>query len=63
MLILSLSDGLSMTYKMFSLLREMNEVTDSSGLCLNASNSLLDTSMILLNAYCLKNSWARSSQV
>ena len=38
-------------------------MTDSSGLCLKASNSLLETSMTILNANCLKNSWAKSSQV
>ena len=63
MLIWSISDGLSMTYEIFFLQRGINEVTDSSGLCLNAFNSLLDTSMTVLNAWCLKNSWARSSQV
>ena len=52
-----------MTYKIFSLQWEINEVADSYGLCLNASNFLLDTSMTVLNAYYLKNSEARSSQV
>ena len=60
---IQLSDGLSMTCEIFSLQREINEVIDSSGLCLKASNSLLETSMIVLNANCLKNSWAKSSQV
>ena len=63
MLIWSISDGLSMTCEIFFLQRGINEVTDSSGLCLNAFNSFLDTSMTVLNACCLKNSWARSSQV
>ena len=52
-----------MTCEIFSLQREMNEVIDSSDLYLNTSNSFLDTSMTVLNAYYLKNSWARSSQV
>ena len=45
-----------MTCKIFSLQWEINEVADSYGICLNASNSLLDTSMTVLNAYYLKNS-------
>ena len=51
-----LSDGLSMTYEIFSLQREINEMTDSFGPCLNAFNSLLKTSMTVLNVNCLKNS-------
>ena len=52
-----------MICEIFSLQWEINEVTDSSDLCLKTSNSLIETSMIVLNANCLKNSWAKSSQV
>ena len=47
----------------FSLQREMNEVTDSSGLCLRASNSLRDTSTTVLKEYCLINSCPKSAHV
>ena len=55
-LILSLLDGISITCEIFSLQREINEVTDSFGLCLKAFNSLLETLTTVLNANCLKNS-------
>ena len=41
----------------------MNEVTDLSGLCLRASNSLHDTSTTVLKEYYLRNSYAKSLQV
>ncbi|WKA12996.1 hypothetical protein VitviT2T_030335 [Vitis vinifera] len=41
----------------------MNEVTDSSGLYLRASNTLRDTSTTVLKEYCLRNSCANSLQV
>ena len=47
----------------FSLQREMKEVTVSSDLCLRASNSLRDTSTTILKEYCLRNSYARSVHV
>ena len=56
-------NGLSITYEIFSIQQEINEVTDSSDLYLKAPNSFLETSMTVLNANCLKNSWAKSSQV
>ena len=52
-----------MICEIFPLQREMNEVTDSSSLYLKTSNSLLETSMIVLNANYLKNSRVKSSQV
>ena len=62
-LIWSFSEGWSIICEIFSLQREINEVTESSGLCLKAPKSLLETSMTVLNANCLKKFWARSSQV
>ena len=41
----------------------MNEVTDSSSLCLKASSSLQDTSTTILKEYCLRNSYAKSTHV
>ena len=41
----------------------MNEVNDSSGLCLRASNSLRDTSITVLKNYCLRNSCAKLLKV
>ena len=63
MLIWSISDGLSMIWAIFSLQREMNDVTVSSGFYLKASDSLRETSMIALNANYRKNSWFKSSHV
>ena len=47
----------------FSLKREINKVTNSSGLWLRASNSLRDTSTIVLKEYCMRNSYAKSVHV
>ena len=63
MLILSISYGLSMIWEIFSLWHEMNDVTVSLGLYLKASNSLRETSTIVLNVNCHRNSWAKSSHV
>ena len=63
MLIWSLSDGLSMIWEILSLQREMNDVTVSSGLYLKASNSLHETSMIVLNANYRRNYWAKLSHI
>ena len=41
----------------------MNEVIDSSGLCLRASNFLHDTSTTMLKEYYMRNSYAKSLQV
>ena len=57
------SEGLLIICDIFSLQRDMNEVTDSSGLCLRASNSLRDTSTTMLMEYRLRNSCAKSLQV
>ena len=62
-LIWSRSEGLSIICDIFSLQRDMNKVTDSSGLCLRASNSLRDTSTTMLKEYCMRNSSAKSLQV
>ena len=47
----------------FSLQRQINEVTDSSGLYLRASSSFHDTSITVLKEYCLRNSCAKSIHV
>ena len=62
-LIWSCSEGLSIICDIFYLQRDMNEVTDSSGLYLRASNSFRDTSTIVLKEYCLRNSYAKSLKV
>ena len=62
-LIWSCSEGWSTICAIFSLHREINEVTDSFNPYLKAFSSLLETSMTMLNANCLKNSSAKSSQV
>ena len=62
-LIWSRSECLSIICNIFSLQWDMNEVTDSSGLCLRVSNSLCDTSTTMLKEYCLRNSCAKSLQV
>ena len=62
-LILSRFEGLSIICDIFSLQQDINEVTDSSSLCLRASNSLYDMSTTVLKEYCMGNSCAKSLQV
>ena len=59
-LIWSRSKGLSIICDIFSLYRDMNEVTDSSDLYLRASNSFHDTSTTVLKEYYLRSSYAKS---
>ena len=59
----SCSLGRSIIPATFALQRLTEEEIDSSGLCLVASNSSLDTSMSALKMNWVRNSWATSSQV